>query len=403
MLFGNQLTYPALGLISQVINWLIILNIAFLFFTDKSPLRILKLFCLILSILFRVISLIGFEQFYIVYLIFTSIVYVFIGNQFFNHSPGLLRRQIIGFVILCIPFMFFQVMGASSFFQMFNTLYINEVSPGVYERPEVKMLPLLFHSEPDWWFIDGYKEFISMQSRPPGLLHSSAMLAPVVLAGAFLSFTSLSKRNVSFVDIAMIIAIILTGAKIAFYGYLFLLIIAGIKSTGKTQRKVLSMIFTLAFSLLTYSFTFPDAFTHNHSFGAITVSLGLRIIDVLQILGSSSASDIVDAVNFLSAANSSVTNSFEGGRQLSGLIYIIYAFPILILAFIFTRSIFLKYYRQLSNIDSNAYLLVFLALVWSILVLLATPLLGSAFYGIILGLGLSPLLNKRRYIKQLFS
>jgi len=299
--------------------------------------------------------------------------------------------------------MFFQVMGASSYFQMFNTLYTYEVSPGVYGRPDVKMLPLLFHSEPDWWYIDGYKEFLSMQSRPPGLLHSSAMLAPVVLAGAFLSFTNLSKRSVSYVDVAIIIAIILAGAKIALYGYIFLLIMAGLKSTGKTQRKVFKLIFVLAFSLLLYFIIFPDAFTHNHSLGAIQVSFGLRIIDVLHILGSSSSSDIVDAVNFLSAANSSATVSFEGGGQLSGLIYIIYAFPVIILAFIFSRSLFIKYYKQLSIIDSNAYLLIFLALVWSFLVLLATPLLGSAFYGIILGLGLSPLLNKRRNIKSLFS
>jgi hypothetical protein len=399
ILFGNQVTYPGLLIMGQVVNWLIVLNISFLLSADKSPLRILKLFCLIMSILFRVISIIGFEQFYIVYLIFTSIVYVFIGNQFFNHSPRLLRRQIIGFVILCIPFMFLQVMGASSIFQMFNTLYTNEVSPGVYERPELKMLPLLFKSEPDWWFIDGYKEFLSMQSRPPGLLHSSAMLAPVVLSGAFLSFTSLSKRSVNCVDIAIIIAVVLTGAKMALYGYLFLLIIAGVKTERKTRRKILSMIFILAFTLLIYYIIFPDPFVHNHSLGAIQVSFGLRIIDVLQILGSSSATDIIDSVTFLSAANSSITESFVGGGQLSGLIYIIYAFPIMILAYIFLRPMFLKYYKELLNIDSNTYLLVFLALVWSFLVLLATPLLGNAFYGIILGMGLSPLLNNRRNLK----
>ena len=317
ILFGNQVTYPGLVIIGQVVNWLIILNISYLFFVDKSPLRILKLFCLILSILFRLISIIGFEQFYILYLIFTSIVYVFTGNQFFNHSPRLLRRQIIGFVILCIPFMFLQIMGASSFFQMFNTLYVKEVSPGVYERPDIKMLPLLLNSEPDLWYTDGYKEFLSMQSRPPGLLHSSAMLAPVLLAGAFLSFTSLSKRNISYVDIAIIIAIILTGAKIAFYGYLFLLIMAGLKSPGKTRWKVFSMIFILAFSLFAYFIIFPDTFVHNHAFGAIQVSVGVRIIDVLQILGTSNASDIIDAVNFLSNANSSVANDFEGGGGLS--------------------------------------------------------------------------------------
>lgn len=295
-------------------------------------------------------------------------------------------------------------MGVSSFFQMFNTLYINEVSPGVYEMPEIELLQLFFNREVDLWYIYGYKEFLSMQSRPPGLLHSSAILAPVVLAGAILSFTNLSKRrNVSFVDIAMIIAIILAGAKIALYGYLFLLIIAGLKSGVKTKRKVFSLFCILAFSLLLYYITFPDAFVHNHSLGAITVSVGVRVIDVLQILGSSSASDIVDSIKFLSAANSSITDSFEGGGQLSGLVYIIYAFPVLILAFIFSRSLFIKYYKQHSNIDSNAYLLVFLALVWSFLVLLATPLFGSAFYGIILGIGLSPLLNRRRNIKPIFS
>lgn len=344
----------------------------------------------------------GLEQFYLGYLIFTSVVYVFTGNQFFNHSPRLLRRQIIGFVILCIPFMFLQVMGASSFFQMFNTLYVNEVSPGVFERPDIKMLPLLFNSEPDLWYTDGYKEFLSMQSRPPGLLHSSAMLAPVVLAGAFLSFTSLSKRSVSFVDIAVIIAVILTGAKMALYGYLVLLIIAVVKTERKTRRKIFTLIFILAFTLLAYSITFPDSFTHNHSFGAIQVSLGLRIIDVLQILGTSNASDIIDVVTFLSNANESSGSIFEGGGGLSGLIYIIYSLPVVILMFIFTRPIFRKYYRDLSKLDPDSYIVMFLALAWSFLVLFATPLLGSAFYGLILGIGLSPLLNKRKNIRSLF-
>jgi hypothetical protein len=344
----------------------------------------------------------GFEQFYLGYLIFTSLVFVLIGNQFFNHSPRLFRRQLIGFVILCIPFMFLQVMGASSYFQIFNTLYVYEVMPGVYGRPDIEMLPLLFHKEVDWWFIYGYQEFLSQQSRPPGLLHSSAMLAPVVLAGAFLSFTSFSKRSISFVDIGIIIAVVLTGAKTAFYGYLILLILAAMKTERKIRRKIFTLIFTLALTLLAYSIIFPDPFAHNHSFGAIQVSLGLRLIDVLQILGSSSVSDIIDSVDFLSASNASVIDSFVGGGQLSGMIYIIYAFPIIILAYMFLRPMFLKYYRELSNIDLKAYLLVFLALVWSFLVLLATPLLGNSFYGIILGIGLSPLLNKRRDIRSLF-
>jgi hypothetical protein len=392
MLFGNQLAYPNLFLFGQIINWLILINIFYLFLKDSGSLRNLKIFSLFLVIIFRLISL-GINEFHFIYLIFISIVYILVGNQFFSNFPNLLRSQIIYFVILSIPFMFFQILGISSVFQVFNTLYIREVSPGSFEFPEIKMLPLFLNKGIDLWYSDGYMEFLSMQSRPPGLLHSNAMLSPVVLFASILSFTDLSNRKVSFVDVCIIIAIILTGSKLAFYGYLILLFIATRSFLKISKIKIVSIIFIFFTIFFCYSLVFPDVFIHNHSFGAIQVSLGLRIIDFLQLLGSSTTSELVGSINFLTQANYSLNENIELGGQLSGLAYIFYFGPFIIIGFIFLRSFFYSYYAKIQLLNSRSYLVIYLALFWTFLVIFATPLLGNGFFGIILGIGLSPILN----------
>jgi hypothetical protein len=84
--------------------------------------------------------------------------------------------------------MVMQVAGVSEWLQAFNSLYAVGDLYGNVEYSKIHLLPLAFNSQDDLLvsYYDEFYEGLSMQARPPGLSHSSAMLSVFCLVCAAL-------------------------------------------------------------------------------------------------------------------------------------------------------------------------------------------------------------------------
>ena len=79
---------------------------------------------------------------------------------------------------------------------------------------------------------------------------------------------------------------------------------------------------------------------------------------------------------------------------LSGIVYIFYASPFIFILYFILKNKYKLFFKhaKYSNLEKSS--IIKLSLVWIFIVLLATPLLGSAFYSIFMGIALYPIFYK---------
>ena len=401
ILLGNQLSYPIVSSFGQLINWVLLANITYIAFLNGFSKNITLLTSIFLTILFKLIYLIGYKEFNIVYLIFYSLIFIFFSKVYFDNAFELLKKQLSFFLLLSIPIMFLQIIGFPKFLHYFNTLYSIEISPNVYEIADYKTIPVLFNyfNIENWGYETDINQYLSMQVRPPGLLHSNAMQGPVLLIASIFSISSLFKRKFNYKDSFISLAIVLCGSKIGLYGYLFVLLYSmRIEKNTNFRKSMRYLILYLFIYLFIYYLIFPLPFYQNFSLSSLNGSFFYRLIDFLNLFGGSFLSTLTNNFSNISDMSDNydliTKNNNNQIGLLSGIVYLFYASPfILILFFIFKRKY--KKYFILSKFDlhEKSYLIK-LSLIWIIIVLLATPLLGSAFYAIFTGVSLYPIFYK---------
>ncbi len=404
VLLGNQIAYPSLSLLGQIINWLLLSNILLIVILNGIKNNKILFVLIIFSIIAKTIYLLGFKSFNIFYLILYSLIFIFFSRIFYDKAFNIFKKQILFFLKISVPIMFFQLYGSPQFLQKFNTLYVVEVSPDVYEFPDFETLSLLFKkiNIENWGYETEITSYLSMQVRPPGLLHSSAMQAPLVLASSIFVLSSLLKRKLNYKDSIISLAVILCGAKIALYGFLFILFFAYLNIKIKEFRKSVFKLFSyLLFYLLLYYFLFPLAFYQNFSISSLNGSLFFRLIDFFNVFGGSfisilsenfsNLSDLSDSYDIIASKN----NNDAG--TLSGLIYIFYSLPLIILIYLIFKKKYIKYIKELNEIDIEKSFVIKFSFIWVIIVLLATPLLGSNLFSIYIGISLYPVLKEFKF------
>ena len=395
VLFGSQIEHPGLINFARLLYWVLIFNIACLFFTKASGVRFPKLGRGLLFgvIFFRSVSLVWIEPAYRLYSVCAGLLFGLAGFYFIHNAPNLFKRQITFFIVISVPVMFLQIVGDLEILHYFNTLYVRELSPGYYGRHDITMLPLLFNDYESLmksgYFVE-FRQFLSNQYRIPGLLYSNAILGAVVLVAAIIRLSALLGRRPNVPDYLVVVAVVLTGSKLSFYGFIVLSIIT-YYSSKSTKRSVLKLLFALAMFSGLYSIIFPSL---SGRVFQLASSIGARIFDFMLFLGDSIAfSDIVQSFSwFRTAAKRIDYMGAEGFGGLSGMVSIFYALPFMLVGWVTLGPVYRRQLKRLDQENPETSLLIRLSFAWAVVVLLATPLIGSQFYALLVGVALTPFL-----------
>lgn len=402
ILFGNQLAYPLVSFFGQLFNWILLANILLIVFLNKIVNNKILFLTILLSIFTKFLYIIGLKEFNIAYLFFYSLIFILFSKIYLDNAFALMKKQLLFFLKLSIPIMFLQLYGFPQFLQNFNTLYVIEVSPNVYQFPEFDTISLMFKTIniDNWGYESDTTQFLSMQARPPGLLHSSAMQAPLVLATSIFLLGNLLNRKFNFSHSLISLAVVLTGAKIALFGFSFILFFSFLIIRKNEFRKSVFILFIcLLFYLLLYYLFFPLAYYQNFSFNSLNGSLFFRLIDFLNIFGVSFVSLLTENFSNLSELSDSyeITASMydNNAGSLSGIVYLFYSLPILLFFYFFYKKKYLNFLKNFENLNYEKTFIIKLSFIWVIIVLLATPLLGSNFFSLFVGFSIYPIITKR--------
>ena len=390
ILFGNQAWSPVLSFVGQVFFWLGLLVAAFIVCQTfgRRGWPFVLLFFIVAS---RVASSVEVPGFRTAYLVAMLALFVCAGVVLALRTPQLMYTQSRIFIAISLPVMFLQVAGAAEWLQAFNTLSTETAADGTVLRPEIQLLPLLLTPESEllttrYW---DFYQFLSMQSRPPGLTHSSAMLAVLILASAALHLGRMQGARLTVQDLVLVCVVVLSGAKLALLGFVALVFLACVGYERVFRRRLLRVLGMLFMVLGFYALLFPASATHNFGPDAFWISFATRAVDALVATAPDMAdlSALADAIN---AYPVFAGNEREFGR-LSGLATLIVLGPFLAIAGLVASPWFIRGYRycRLVSVASGRSALLMIVVV--MLVPFATPLFDAPLYVLCVGVALMPL------------
>lgn len=362
--------------------------------------RSLPFLIILLIVVFRIASGMDVPGSNIAYVASVSFLFALAGAKIILNKPCILSFQLKIFIIVSVPLMLLQLAGVSDWLQVFNSLYASADVFGNIEYLEVKLIPLAFSSE--IFIKDNFYELyqgLSMQVRPPGLTHSSAMNSIFILAGSALYFGMENGSKSNKFDPILVSAIVLTGSKLAVLGFLIIVILFYFFSYSIQMRMRFLKIFGLIiFIFALYVAVFPVAYIHNFDVGSFEVSFLGRIGDAITAVAPS----FVDSA-LLSATMefyySTVDKSVVPGT-LSGMAAFIRVLPYIVMFVFFLApwlfslfSRFKKIYPEIARTSLITFLVV-------LLTPLATPIAGSQFYALIVGIALAPFIFKIKLMRH---
>lgn len=390
ILFGNQAWSPALLFVGQVFFWLGLLVAAFIVCHTfgRRGWPFVLLFFIVASRIASSAELPGFRAAYLVSML---MLFACAGVVLALRTPQLVYAQSRIFIAISLPIMFMQVAGVTEWLQVFNTLS-SEIAPdGTVLRPEIQLLPLLLTPESEllttrYW---DFYQFLSMQSRPPGLTHSSAMLAVMILASAALHLGRMQGARVTVQDLVLVSVIVLSGAKLALLGFFALVFFAYVGYERVFRRRLLRVVGMLGMVLGVYALLFPVSVIHNFGPDAFRISFATRAVDALV----ATAPDMADLSALAGAINTYAVfagHDREFGR-LSGLATLIVLGPFLAIAGLIALPWFIRGYRycRLVSVASGRSALLMIVVV--VLVPFATPLFDAPLYALCAGVAAMPL------------
>lgn len=392
-LFGNQLWSPTFAMLGQVFYWFSVLMAGLL--AAKTFGRWVWPYLLILLIAgSRVASILDMPGFRMVYLGSTMLLFVVAGVALHLKFPQVLQAQVRTFILLSLPVMFMQVVGVGDWTQMFNTLYItggDDVDSEI-ARPEVHLLPLLFSTEEDLLAnrAADFFEFLSMQSRPPGLTHSSAMLAAFILAGTAVHLGRMRSKKLTWQDVLLACVAVMAGAKMALLGFLLLVIVAWCRADSPIRRRLATLMLVTGAALAMYIGMFPAVAQHNLGSGAFEVSFFTRAADAIVALAPNLVylPELADVVSTYAAV---LPGDREDVGGLSGLVTLIKVLPFALVGGLLALPWILRGFRHCRSLSITRCRTSELMLLVILIVPFATQLFGSQFYSLCIGVTIMPI------------
>ncbi|MDC0092305.1 hypothetical protein OAI21_01535 [Oceanospirillaceae bacterium] len=341
----------------------------------------------------RILSFWNVPGAYSIYICFMVLLFVFAGGALILKSPHILNTQAQVFFILSLPIMLLQIAGSAESLQIFNTLYAFVDPSGGMIQPEFKLLPLLF--TPDIVLrsensADFFK-YLSMQSRPPGITHSSAMFAVFILAGSAVYIGQLNDRRLRLTDFIFVAVVVFSGSKLSLLCFTLIIFLSFLRNKRIIRTRLLYILCLLIMMLWIYYLTFPASMEHNYYMGAFVVSFATRFVDAaLMIFPSlSSSSYFLDIIHTYPTLLMNVT--VERG-SLSGIYQLFQFLPYALLVLIVVLPKVRKGFRICMEANPSIANISKLMLLVILIIPFATNIFTSPFYGICVGVAIAPLI-----------
>ena len=235
-----------------------------------------------------------------------------------------------------------------------------------------------------------FYEFLSMQARPPGLAHSSAMLAVFILAGAAVQLGRMCSKRTTIHDVVLAATAILSGSKAVLLGFTLLLGLAYLSSERVIRRRIGRLFLLLIMMIGIYVLLFPVAAATNIGSEAFVASFLMRAVDAILVF----APDLVylwEIANVVSAYSAAFSGERSNPGDLSGLVALIRILPFALAAILVSMPWLIRgvgYCRESAprSARTSEYMLLVV-----IMLPFATPILGSQFYVCCVGIALMPI------------
>ena len=258
--------------------WLSLVASAYFLYARFGPKSLVLLFSVVL---FR-----GFEEIFpwvgMLYDINLFIIFALTGLACFGESPYKMRRILIVYLLISLPFLILQIIGFSPILMYWNTDYAHDLSvlslTEVGSFKDIAQYPTFLVTTEELFYQIG-------QGRPSGLTPSNNLLSVLIVFTLIFNLHIRNKGALNIGDVVTNLVAVLIMSKLVFV-ILFFVYLFGLVSKHR-YIKMASFKNTLLFItfLYSYSIIFPGLFSVNFGDGAITASIGVRSIDVLLALG----------------------------------------------------------------------------------------------------------------------
>jgi hypothetical protein len=351
-------------------------------------------FILVLLILVsRILSTQEMPGAYSIYIYFVFLLFVFAGVALILKTPYVLNTQAKAFFIISLPIMLLQIAGAAESLQIFNTLYITRDPSGNLVQPEINLLPLLF--TPDSVlrtdYPSDYFNYLSMQSRPSGITHSSAMFGVFIVGGAAVYLGQLNDRRLKLTDAFVVSVVVFSGSKLSLLCFMLIFFLSFLRKRGIIRTRLISIFFLLILIFLIYYLIFPGPMEHNYQMGAFAHSFIIRFSDaaVLFFPSLSSSSYFLEIVHAYPKLFMNV--NVERG-SLSGIYKLFQLLPFVLIIFIVVFPLVRKGFRMCMEINPSLSNVSKLMLMVIFIIPFASNVFTSPFYGLCVGVAIAPLI-----------
>lgn len=326
------------------------------------------------------------------YLLSMFLLFSFAGVSLVLHAHQVLDSQAKMFFILSMPIMLMQIAGVTEWLQTFNTLYVVVGADGSIVRPDIRLLSLYFTSVDELRIesFAGYSQYLSMQSRPPGLTHSSAMLAVYILAGSALYLGRLKEKHVTLSDAILVCVVVFSGSKLVLIGFVMILLFAFLSNAALIRYRLIYILCVLVMMMLLYYIAFPASINHNYGAGAFEISFLARFVDA-AIAIIPSLNNHPSIITIKNEYPTLLMNENIVVGSLSGIAVLLKFLPLALIIFFVMSPLVMKGFRicgRASPIRARTSKLMTLVV---LVVPFATPLFTSPFYALCVGIALAPI------------
>ncbi len=385
---GNEWEVLGVG-IGQIVYWVMIVLAWYV--AARSPYQLFATVMLLFAMTLRMMEVLtDSEALYALRVAALAAMFVIAGARLYGANPFLLRKQLVVFLALCVPVMFLQILGVSSFLMGWNTGYAHDPNILALEEigtfKEIPLYPTLFVGIEELHYSIG-------QGRPVGLMHSSNVLSIFVVFAVALNLTVPRTSRLTISDLVITSAVVLTMSKMVFA--ITLLLYVGSLLSGRSDRRYFAAKLTMALGIgiLAYFLLFPGLLAANFSREMIWTSILLRLLGLMHAVG---IDDIVNLFQDQLSWIGSIYKEEEGYSGVAALLSSGMAIPALILTF----AVGVLYgYRvwQMKGWPVSVYVVPLLVCV---LTQFAVPFVAAPSFQLIVGFALFPLLTKLRRIPR---
>ena len=374
-------------LFGRISLW-ILLILSFYILAKKFQLKVLPLF--IIVVLSNPISDI-YPSIRVIYQISLATIFLLTGYVCYGDKPQKLRKILIIYLLINIPFLLMQITGVSPLVMTWGTDYLHTPSQlsteqvGTFQKIPVYPTFLVPHEE---------IVFRIGQARPAGLMAANNYLSVIVCFSLFLNLHLRSKAILNLGDLVVNFVAVLVMSKLVFV-IIFVVYVSGLLNKKSYIRKASIKNLSLFLCFIgIYYLSFPGLFSVLFSSASFASSFGMRMIDIFNSLNVSHWSNLFFfSLDEYAMMDLTFGSGEDGEDHVSGIARTIsspFLIPILILIFLGL----IKLRKKLLLFNSSNYINSSFYKIFVLIIVLIYSVVASLFQSIlfcfIMGIALKP-------------